>query len=200
MAIKIKTVQNFFNNATHPLKYEDILEKLSIPESGAEEFSKLLEKLIQKGKVVKIKGDRYGTPEKMNLVLGRVQAHKDGYGFIIPEDDTEEDLFVNPRQLREVMHNDMVIARRQTSRRSKKSEGKIIRVVERGNTNVIGKFERKKRFGYLVPLNQSILHDIYISLEDSMDAPDGIVASAQITKYPIRTRTQKVILQKYSVI
>jgi ribonuclease R len=184
MDLNKKFVMDFFNGATHPLSYGEIIESLDVAGTDTVKFNSILKKLLDSGTIVKIKGNRYGTPSKMNLVLGRVQVHPDGYGFIIPDDKAEEDLYVKPRQLKEVMHGDIVIARKQISRRTKKTEGKIIRVVKRGNTHVIGRFERKKKFGYLVPLNRSIIHDVYIPIEDSMDTPNGAVASAKITKYP----------------
>ena len=175
---------DFFNNAAYPLSYDEVIESLNILETETVKFNSILKKLLDSGKVVKIKGNRYGTPSKMNLAAGKVQVHPDGYGFIIPEDKTEEDIYVSPRQLKEVMHNDFVIVRKQLSRRTMKKEGKIIRIVKRGNTHIIGRFERKKKFGYLIPLNPSLLYDVYIPIKDSMNTPNGAVASAKITKYP----------------
>jgi ribonuclease R len=186
MALNLKFVLGFFNDAAHPLSHEDIIRSLSISKEEEAEFNSILKQLLASGDIVKIRGNRYGTPNKMNLVTGKVQAHPDGYGFIIPDDKTEEDLFVSPRQLREAMHDDIVIARKQASRRTKKMEGQIIRIVKRGNSHVIGRFEKKKRFGYLVPLNRSILHDIYIPIEDFMGAKDGDIVSAEIIKYPVK--------------
>jgi ribonuclease R len=184
MALDLKFVLNFFNEATHPISYSEIIEALTITEEESREFDSILKTLINSGDIVKIKGDRFGMSKKMNLVVGKVQVHPDGYGFIIPEEKREEDLYVSPRQLKEVMHGDTVIARSQISRRTKKTEGRIIRIVRRGNKRIIGRLELKKKFGYVVPLNRSILHDVYVPVTDTLSAKNGDIVSCEIIKYP----------------
>ncbi len=197
MEFDTKSLLSFLNEAAKPVKYADIIKSLKVKKDDAKEFDIALNRLLKTGEIVKLKDGRYGLPSKMNLVVGKVQVHPDGYGFIIPDDASEEeDLYVRPRQLKEVMHGDTVIARKQISNRTKKTEGKIIRIVKRGNTNIIGRFEKKRKFGYLVPLSPSILHDIYIPIEDSMDAPNGIIATAQIKKYPTKHLNPEGVITK----
>jgi ribonuclease R len=99
--------------------------------------------LAEEGKIVKIRGNRYGLPIKMNLVVGRVKCHPDGYGFVIPEKEGEQDIFVSRRNLKEAMHGDRVVARVESIRK-KGREGSVIRILERGLRKVVGKFMRRK--------------------------------------------------------
>ena len=188
MTLNTADVQKFFCGARHPLSYDEILTALKIRENETIELNKIIKQLIQSGDIVKIKGNRYGTPNKMNLVVGRVQVHPDGFGFIIPKEKTEEDVYVRPRELKEIMHDDTVIARIQVSRRTKKLEGKIIRVIKRGTSHVIGKLDLKKRFGYVVPLSRALQHDVYVTKDDTMGAKNGEIVSVEIIKYPTQNR------------
>ncbi|MFC1855665.1 hypothetical protein ACFL2A_03900, partial [Thermodesulfobacteriota bacterium] len=186
MSTNIKDVLNLFEAAKHPVSYDDIVKSLSLASKDLDELNTILKELVGLGDIVKIKGNRFGTRKEMNLMVGKVQAHPDGYGFFIPDDKTKEDLYISPKQLREVMHGDVVIARRQISKRTRKSEGKIIRIIKRSTTHIIGKFERKKKYGYVIPLNNTILHDVYVPIEDSMKAKDGSIVNVEIVRYPTK--------------
>ena len=131
-----------------PLLVRDILRHLDLQKEERRRVRELLKGLAEEGKIVKIRGNRYGFPDKMNLVIGRVKCHPDGYGFVIAETPGEEDVFLSPRNLREAMHGDRVVARVESVRRKGK-EGRIIRILERRLQKVVGKFMREKNYSYL---------------------------------------------------
>src|SRR4030095_7235333 len=70
-----------------------------------------LRELCRNGRLVRLKKNHYALPDRQNLVAGRVQAHPDGYGFLIPEDKDAEDLYLNRHEMRRVMHGDVVMVR-----------------------------------------------------------------------------------------
>jgi ribonuclease R len=139
--------------------------------------------LAEDGKVVRIRGNRYGLPLKMNLVVGRVKCHPDGYGFVIPEKEGEEDIFVSPRDLKEAMHGDRVVARVESIRK-KGREGKIIRILERGFRKVVGKFMKAKHYSYIIPEDERILQEVYIPEGETKRARPNQLVVAEITRYP----------------
>ena len=143
----------------------------------------LLKDLAEEGKIVKIRGNRYGLPEKMNLVVGRVKCHPDGYGFVIPETPGEEDVFVSPRNLREAMHGDRVVVRVESVRKKGK-EGRVIRILERKLQKVVGKFMRGKNYSYLVPEDERVLQEVYIPEGETKRARPNQIVVAEITRYP----------------
>ena len=133
-----------------PFLLREILHRLGLREEQRREARELLRDLSDEGKVVRIRGNRYGLPSKMNLIVGRVKAHPDGYGFVIPEAPGEEDIFISPRNLKEAMHGDRVVARVESIRKKGK-EGSVIRILERKTRKVVGKFMRGKNYSYIIP-------------------------------------------------
>ena len=103
-----------------PLLLREILRRLGLQKEQRGRAREILRDLAEEGKVVRIRGNRYGLPSKMNLIVGRVKAHPDGYGFVIPEKEGEEDIFISPRNLKEAMHGDRVVARIESVRRKGK--------------------------------------------------------------------------------
>jgi ribonuclease R len=166
-----------------PLPLREILRRLGLQKELRQRAREYLRHLADEGKVVRIRGNRYGLPSKMNLIVGRVKTHPDGYGFVIPEAEGEEDIFISPRNLKEAMHGDRVIARIESIRRKGK-EGSVIRILERKARKVVGKFMRAKNYSYIIPEDERILQEIFIPEGETKRArPDQIVV-AEITQYP----------------
>ena len=70
-----------------------------------------LRNLARDGKIVRLKKNHYALPDAQNCLTGRVHAHPDGYGFLILDDRDKEDLYLNRREMRRVMHSDRVMVR-----------------------------------------------------------------------------------------
>ena len=121
--ISAEQVFHLMEQEDRPLLLREILRRLGLEKEGRQKARELLRELSDEGKIVRIRGNRYGLPTKMNLVVGRVKCHPDGYGFVIPEKPGEEDLFISPRNLGEAMHGDRVVARVESIRK-KGREGK----------------------------------------------------------------------------
>ena len=119
----------------------------------------------------------------MNLVVGRIKCHPDGYGFVIPETPGEEDVFLSPKNLREAMHGDRVVVRVESVRKKGK-EGRVIRILERKLKKVVGKFMRGKNYSYLVPEDERVLQEVYIPEGETKQARPHQIVVAEITRYP----------------
>jgi len=169
--------------AHRPLGMKDILKGLRLKKERKHELKRLLQELVSDGDLVKVRGGRYGIPAKMNLVTGVVQGHPDGFAFIIT-DDEGGDIYVGQRKLKSAMHSDRVAVRVEGERRGGKREGSVVRVIERGCKTVVGRYEKGRKFGYLVPGDARIATDIYIPKGADMDAGDGIVAVAELVTFP----------------
>lgn len=177
----------FFNETdTRPLSVEEIEERLEI--EGAEEFTELvkaLNELEESGDLVRTRKNRYGLPEKMNLVLGRIQMHSKGFAFLIPEEDGQDDIFINPSDLNSAMNGDKVLVRREKpSFAGERAEGVVLRILERAVTEVVGTYEASQNFGFVIADDKRIPHDIFIPKSKANGAMDGHKVIARITKYP----------------
>lgn len=122
-----------------------------------------------------------GFMEK-EIYTGKFIANAKGFGFVEVE-DLETDIFIGDMDVKGAMHGDTVEVRIRTYRGGKRPEGVIVKILERGITEVVGTFQRRKNFGFVVCDNQKILQDIFIPLEAMNGALDGQKVVAEITQY-----------------
>ncbi len=116
------------------------------------------------------------------IYTGKFIANAKGFGFVEVE-DLETDIFIGDMDVKGAMHGDTVEVRIRTYRGGKRPEGVIVKILERGITEVVGTFQRRKNFGFVVSDNQKILQDIFIPLEAMNGALDGQKVVAEITQY-----------------
>ncbi len=182
--ISPQRILKLFEEEDHPLLIKEILRHMGLQKQERRQVREILKDLTEEGKVIRIRGNRYGLPNKMNLVVGKVKCHPDGYGFVIPETEGEEDIFISPKHLMEAMHGDRVAARVESIRR-KGREGKVIRILERALRKVVGKFMRGKNYAYLIPEDERILQEVFIPEGETKRARPNQIVVAEITQYPI---------------
>lgn len=168
--------------AAQPLGARDLMGRLKVAAADEEGFLALLDELTRTGDAVEIKGGQYAHPSRVGLVVGRVQVHPDGFGFVIPDDRDQGDLFVKPRWLRAVMNGDRVVARVETGER--RPEGRIIRILGRANARVIGKLQVRKKRAVVVPLDERLLHEVHVASDELGGAADGQLVQVELTGYP----------------
>ena len=116
------------------------------------------------------------------IYTGKFIANAKGFGFVEVE-DLETDIFIGDMDVKGAMHGDTVEVRIRTYRGGKRPEGVVVKILERGITEVVGTFQRRKNFGFVVCDNQKILQDIFIPLEAMNGALDGQKVVAEITQY-----------------
>ncbi|MCX7709891.1 MAG: ribonuclease R [Clostridia bacterium] len=176
-------------DAYKPLLFQELVSVLDVPKDDLPMFKEVVEELENEGKIFKTHRDRYGIPERMNLVVGRIQGNERGYGFVIPDDEDIKDIFIPADGLNGAMHNDRVIAR--VSKKAlgdKRSEGEVIRILERANRTIVGTFEDSKYFGFVVPDVVKISGDIFIPKDEFNGAKPGQKVIAEIIKWPEKRR------------
>jgi len=164
-----------------PLTAQELMERLKIAHEEESEFLAFLAERTTEGDAVEVKGGRYAHPQRVGLVVGKVQIHPDGYGFVVPFDKDQSDIFIKPRWLKAVMNQDRVVAR--VDRGGPRAEGRIIRILSRAHERVVGVVSMRK-FASVVPLDNRMLHEIYVSFDDLSGACDGQIVQVEITAYP----------------
>lgn len=187
MDIKEKILEFMREKAYNPMKEEELLDALEIRDrEQKKEFLRILEEMEAEGYVIKTKKKKFGAPERMNLAVGRLQGHAKGFGFVIPDLGTvENDVYVSSEDMNGAMHKDRVVVRlSKTPEPNKRNEGEVIRIIKRGNERIVGTFESSRNFGFVVPDDQRIKQDIFISKSESMGVKDGYKVVVEITQYP----------------
>ena len=140
-----------------------------------------LRNLCREGRLVRLKKNHYGLPDSQNLVIGRIHAHPDGYGFLIPDDKNAEDIYINRREMRRVMHGDRVMVRVDRKQRGA-TEAHIAQIVERGQKRLIGTYDEFAGKGYLIPMDPRVASAIPLRTSGAK-AEKGQVIAAEISKY-----------------
>ena len=183
MAEADKIVEFMRERAERPLSFRELVHAFGVSRAERDDFKKHLKGLVRDGALIEIRGGRYGLPARMNLVTGTLTCHPDGFGFVVPEEEGT-DVFINPRRLAGALHGDTVVARIEGVKSGNRREGKIIRIIKRALTKVVGRYERAKGFGVVVPSDERILSSIIIPPRERNGAEDGMIVVAEITRWP----------------
>ena len=186
MDLKQRIIDFMRNEAYRPLSAEDLADEMDLKSKDVAGFFTALDELEQSAAVIKTRYEKYGLPEKMNLVVGRLTLHSKGFGFLLPENPDEEDVFIAPDSLMSAMHNDRVVARLHNKRSGgeRKREGEIIRIVKRANEKIVGVYEASRHFGFVIPDDKRIKHDIFIPLQETGRAKSGEKVVVEVTAWP----------------
>ena len=149
----------------------------------------MLDELERQGEIVLNRKGRYGLTRKMNLRAGRLERNPKGFAFLIPDDPTEQDVFILGEDQNGAMHNDRVIVQLYRHLNDgRKREGKVIRVLQRANEEVVGTFERSRRFAFVTADDKRLGYDIFIPGDETGQARDGDKVVVKMTAWPAPRR------------
>ena len=176
----------------HPAGTRELLQLLKVPKEERAAFRRILKGLVADGDLIKIRGERFGLAEKMDLYVGRLETHPHGYGFVRPERDLESgagDIYVPAHALNEALHGDRVVVRLERLKSDGRVEGRIIRVLERAHSSLVGRYDQAAHgVGVVVPFDRKILMDIFIPSGQEKAATSGDMVVVEITRFPTGTR------------
>ncbi|WP_181349624.1 ribonuclease R [Thalassobacillus sp. CUG 92003] len=184
--LKEKILAYFKDAASKPLSVQELEETLDFEQD--EDFTalvKALNELEGEGELVRTRKNRFGLPEKMNLIRGRIQMHAKGFAFLIPDDEDQDDVYIHHSDLASAMNNDKVFVRvERRDEKGQRAEGVVIRIIERATTKVVGTYQANQNFGFVIADDKRIPNDIFIPKEHSNGAVDGHKVIVEITKFP----------------
>ena len=168
-----------------PLTVQEIQELLGFEEAAEfKELVKMLVQLEQSGYLIRSRTNRYGVPERMNHVRGKFIGHAKGFGFVAPEADGMDDVFIPPHEVNGAMNGDTVLVRVSGDSSGSRREGSITKIAERKTSKVVGTYQDNKGFGFVIPDDKKLPMDVFIGKGDSLDAVDGHKVVVEITKWP----------------
>jgi ribonuclease R len=150
-----------------PLDRAEIARELSLKRNQRVALRNTLRDLERAGEIVRIRKDRYVLPAEADLVTGKLSIHQAGYGFLNPETAGQPDIFVAAENTGTAMHGDRVVVRVSRDvpparRRGGRSEGRVIRILERGRDKIVGTLQQTRNFFYVVPDDPRMVHDVYV--------------------------------------
>lgn len=173
------------DEAYKPLTVQELETALGVTDSAEfKDFVKALVQMEEKGLVVRTRSNRYGLPEKMNLVKGKLTGHAKGFAFVIPEEPGMDDIFIPPHEKNNAMHGDIVLARVSSHGSGQRREGTIVRILERGAQQIVGTYTESKNFGFVIPDDKKFAGDIFIPKAAANGAVEGHKVVVKLTVYP----------------
>lgn len=167
-----------------PAVFDDIQEVFALHSPDQQEaLRRRLIAMVRDGQLIRNRKGAYGIAEKMEAIAGRVIGHKDGFGFVVP-DDGGDDLFLSPRQMRNVFHGDRVMARVSGIDHRGRREGTIIDILEHNTQQIVGRFYCESGTAYVESANQRITQEVLIPPDAMHNAQHGQMVVAAITAQP----------------
>lgn len=133
--------------------------------------------------------------DESSLIAGKVAAHKDGFGFVIVDGESE-DLFLSYQEMRKVFDGDEVLVHQLPLNKKGKHEVEIVRVTKRNTTRVVGKLLNEGKKQRVVPENPKINHTIYIDADSSVNAQHEELVVVEITQQPEGRNAVKGVVVK----
>ncbi len=166
--------------ATHPVLCDELGQN---SEEGIEALRRRLIAMCRDGQLICNRKGAYLPIEEADLVTGRVIGHRDGFGFLTP-DDGGSDLFLSARQMRQVFHGDRVAARVDRVDDRGRREGKVVEVLEHRTQQIVGRFFRESGISFVVPENARINHEVLVPEENAGKARHGQYVVVDIIRQP----------------
>ena len=168
-----------------PLSPEDLATRMGLEsEETLKGFARRLAAMERDGQLLPNRKGVLLLANKLDFVAGRVQGHRDGFGFLV-RDGAGPDLFLSPREMLKVLHGDRVLVK-PTGEYRGKPEATIVEVIERRTNRLVGRFLNERGMTIVVPEDQRIKHDVLIPPADTGGAQHGQVVSVDIVEQPTR--------------
>jgi ribonuclease R len=163
--------------------YKQLVREMALRGQERQQLGDRLRALVKSGQLIETSRDRYTMAShaaaRQNLIAGRLSMHRDGYGFVVPNagqrSTIEGDIFIPPPAIGSAMHGDQVLVELGRKKEDGRGEGKILRVLTRGNPTVVGTFHRGPRNNYVTPIDEKVQQQIIIPR--GLEWPSGHEAS-----------------------
>src|ERR1700681_557482 len=190
--------------------FKQLVRELGAKGPKREDLEAALARLIARGDVLELRSGQYAvTARSREFAVGRLNMHRDGYGFLISERPLERiqgDIFIPPESAKKTMHGDRVVVRIARIEADGRADGEIVKVLRRAHPTVVGEFHIGRRGQYVVPHDDRIQQ--WIDIPEGMEFPpagpsldrigvtppkvesvaelDGMVVNLELLEYPER--------------
>lgn len=195
---KESKILDFVNSSEYrPMKANDILLFMEVPSKDKDMFFNCINNLVKKGKlVISKKKNKVMLPEMLNMILGTYLGNSKGFGFVAPENRefmekitlVDKDIFIHNNDAMGATHKDIVLCEITKNQAGKKPEGRIIKIIQKGYSTIVGTFEESQNFGFVVPDEKKLCKDIFIAKKNTLGAVAGNKVIVEITKNSIENK------------
>lgn len=177
-------IMQYLEQKGRPVTRDNLIRVLGLEnEEQKEALRRRLIAMERDGQIISNRRGSYALVDKLELIRGRVVGHKDGFGFVIP-DDGGEDVFLTPKQMRVVFPEDRVLVRIANIDRRGRREGFIAEILQRNTQQIVGRYFEEGGIAFVTPSNKDIAQDIIIPPDHEAAAKHGQMVVAEIIAQP----------------
>ena len=166
----------------HPSRIRELARHMKVPQAAYRAFRRLIHDMVGSGDLVELRRKRIALPGGDGFVIGQIQGHQGGFGFVNVSPDAP-DVFIGEANIGRALHGDTVMVRMFGRRRGLNPEGKVIRVVERGNGPVVGTYHQDGGMGLVIPDDPRVNRHISIGPDDARKAKPGQKVVVNVTAW-----------------
>jgi ribonuclease R len=192
MLSKDELLQELRARVPHPATSRELIRVLRIRREDREAFKRQLRHLVGDGVLTRLRGNRYGLPERMNQIAGGLETTGSGVGFVAPDhpvDGVTRDIVVPPDGLSGALHGDRVVVRIERRRADGRTEGRVLQILERGTSSIVGRFDLEAPgLARVVPFDKRLAADVRIPRGETRNAQPDTMVVVEITQWPTPTR------------
>ena len=171
-----------------PLGLDEVSEQLGVnSDEHREALRRRLNAMARDGQLLRNRRDRFCLVNQKDLSAGRVIGHADGFGFLRP-DDCSEDLFLSPRDMRALFHEDRVLVNVRGVDRRGRREASVVQILERNTRRLVGRLSIDQGVAQVAPDSKRITQDIIVPQTETMGARSGQIVVVEIIEQPTQRR------------
>ncbi len=172
-----------------PMKAKEIAGIFMVPKNKYNNFKSILDKLEKEYKIQKNRKNKYSIIDENKYIKGTYRGNEKGYGFVIPENEEMEDIFIPRGNNNNALNDDIVVAEIvKESEDGKRKEGKIVSIVKHEKDKIVGLFVKSRNFGFVIPDDKKFGGDIFISKSNFAKAKNNQKVVVKLTKYPEKNK------------
>ncbi|MDO5714158.1 MAG: ribonuclease R [Tissierellia bacterium] len=175
------------------LNFRALASLLEVDKHLKNELRKTLKNMERKGKIFQNKKKQYQVIDGKELILGKLEGNEKGFAFLLNPDG--EDIFIDKGDLNTAVHGDEVLVRILPSS-PERPAGKVLQIIKRGKTSLVGTFQDQKDFGFVLPDEKKFAKDIFIDKEGKAGAKNGQKVVVNITKWPEGNRNPEGVIEE----
>ena len=155
--------------------FKQLVRELGAKGAARVDLETALARLTARGDLIELRGGQYVvTARSREFAAGRLNLHRDGYGFLISErpiEGVQGDVFLPPEEAQKAMHGDRVIVRIARIEAGGRADGQIVKVLKRAHPTVVGEFHIGRRGCYVKPHDERIQQ--WIDIPEGMELPEA---------------------------
>lgn len=181
-------IMQYLKEKGRPASKENLIRALALESDDQKEaLRRRLIAMVRDGQIISNRRGSFALVDELELIKGKIEGHKDGFGFVIPEDGSE-DIFLTPTQMRAVFPGDTVLTRVSRVDKRGRREGFIAEVIEHNTRQIVGRYFVEKGLAFVAPSNKEITQDIIIPPEYAGEAKHGQVVMVDVIAQPTPRR------------